>query len=54
MGQYNQGNLNGKREIDVLSQEADGVYLSMQGKNRPKSGKGSKKEMKVAKTYQVW
>src|SRR5690554_5499384 len=47
---YEQGKLKGDREVDVLFQEADGVWLSMQGKDRPK--KGSKKEMKVAINYE--
>lgn len=54
IGEYEKGNLNGKREIDVLFQEADGVWLNMQGKDRPKSGKSRKKEMKIAKTYEGW
>ena len=47
---YEHGKLNGDREVDVLFQEADGVWLSMQGKDRPK--KGRKKEMKVAVNYE--
>ena len=54
INQYNQGNLNGKREVDVLFQEADGIWLNMQGEDRPKSGKRGKKEMKMAKTYEGW
>jgi hypothetical protein len=52
--QYEKGNLSGNREVDVLFQEADGVWLNMQGKDRPKSGKSRKKEMKIAKTYEGW
>ncbi len=51
---YEHGNINGQREIDVLFQEADGVWINMQGKDRPKSGKSSKKEMKIAKFYEGW
>lgn len=47
---YEHGELNGDRKVEVLFQEADGVWLSMQGKDRPK--KGSKKEMKVAINYE--
>lgn len=47
---YEHGELNGDREVDVLFQEADGVWLPMQGKDRPK--KGRKKEMKVAINYE--
>ena len=49
INQYNQGNINGKREVKVLFHEADGVWLYMQGRDRPKSGKSKKKEMKMAK-----
>jgi hypothetical protein len=47
---YEQGRLKGEREVEVLFQEADGVWISMQGKDRPK--KGSKKEMKIAVNYE--
>ncbi|HZJ57583.1 MAG TPA: ISLre2 family transposase, partial [Clostridia bacterium] len=47
---YEQGKLKGDREVDILFQEADGVWLSMQGKDRPK--RGSKREMKVAVNYE--
>jgi len=50
VNKYKQGRLKGEREIDVLFQEADGVWLSMQGKDRPKKGK--KKEMKIAINYE--
>lgn len=50
VNKYEQGKLIGKREIDVLFQEADGAWLSMQGKDRPK--KGRKKEMKIAVNYE--
>jgi hypothetical protein len=50
INKYEQGNLKGDREVEVLFQEADGVWLSMQGKDRPK--KGSKKEMKIAINYE--
>ena len=54
INQYNNGNINGKREVKVLFQEADGVWLNMQGEDRPKSGKSRKKEMKMAKFYEGW
>lgn len=50
VNKYEHGKLNGSREVDVLFQEADGVWLSMQGKDRPK--KGRKKEMKIAVNYE--
>lgn len=42
----------GKKEVPVLFEEADGVYINIQGKDRPKSGK--KLEMKVAVAYEGW
>ncbi len=42
----------GEKEIPVLFEEADGVYINIQGKDRPKSGK--KLEMKVAVAYEGW
>lgn len=50
VNKYERGVLKGEREVDVLFQEADGVWLSMQGKSRPKSGR--KKEMKIAINYE--
>ena len=44
--------LRGEREVPVLFEEADGVYINIQGKDRPKSGK--KLEMKVAVAYEGW
>lgn len=49
---HEHGQLKGNREVDVLFQEADGVWLCMQGKDRPKKGK--RKEMKVAINYEGW
>ena len=51
---YEHGNIYGEREVDVLFQEADGVWINMQGQDRPKSGKSKKKEMKIAKFYEGW
>ena len=42
----------GEKEISVLFEEADGVYINIQGQDRPKSGK--KLEMKVAVAYEGW
>ena len=42
----------GGKEVPVLFEEADGVYINIQGKDRPKSGK--KLEMKVAVAYEGW
>lgn len=42
----------GQKEVPLLFEEADGVYINIQGKDRPKSGK--KLEMKVAVAYEGW
>jgi hypothetical protein len=47
------GLLKGEKEVSVLFQEQDGVWLSMQGKDRPK-GKSKKKELKLAVSYTGW
>lgn len=44
--------LYGQREAPILFEEADGVYINIQGKDRFKSGK--KLEMKVAVAYEGW
>lgn len=49
-----QGKLNGKKEIKVLFQEQDGIWLSIQRKNRPKKSKGKKKELKLGVFYEGW
>lgn len=48
------GKLKGEREVKVLFEEADGIWLSMQGKDKPKRGKSKKKELKLAVTYEGW
>ena len=45
------GRPDGKREIGVLFEEMDGVWLSMQGKGHKRTGK---KEMKVFTMYEGW
>lgn len=50
--QYEDCKLNGEKEVKVLFEEADGVWLYMQGKDRPKKGK--KRELKLAVTYEGW
>lgn len=42
----------GTKEVKILFEEADGVWLNMQGKDRPKEGK--KIELKVAISYEGW
>jgi len=46
------GQITGKKEVDVLFEEADGVYLKLQGKDRKRFGKT--RELKVAVTYEGW
>ena len=50
---HKQGKLNGEKEVPVLFEEADGVYVSMQGKDRKEGSKG-KAEIKVAIAYDGW
>ena len=42
----------GQKQVSLLFEEADGIYINIQGKDRPKSGK--KLEMKVAVVYEGW
>lgn len=46
--------LSGKKEVPVLFEEADGLWLSMQGKSRRKSSKKCKKELKIGVMYEGW
>ncbi|WP_027624509.1 ISLre2 family transposase [Clostridium lundense] len=48
------GQLNGTKEVNVLFQEMDGIWLSIQGKDRPKRRKSKKKELKLGITYEGW
>jgi len=48
---YKSEQLQGDREVKVLFEEADGVYVRMQGKDAKKS---KKKEMKVAMFHEGW
>lgn len=49
---YKNQKVSGKREVKVLFEEADGVYLSMQGKSRDKRKR--KKELKIGIAYEGW
>jgi len=44
--------VSGEVESQVLFEELDGIWLSMQGKDRPK--KGRKRELKIATGYAGW
>ena len=48
-----QGALKGEKEVPILFQEQDGLWLCIQGKDRPK-GKNKKKELKLAVSYTGW
>lgn len=50
---YENHQLAGEREVPVLFEEADGLWLSMQGKSRKGSSKG-KKELKIGVVYEGW
>lgn len=50
---HRQAILTGETEIRVLLEEADGIWISMQGASRPKRGNG-KKELKIGCTYEGW
>lgn len=45
--------LNGNKEVPVLFEEADGIWLSMQGKDRNKIGNG-RRELKIGIAYEGW
>jgi hypothetical protein len=48
------GKLKGSRKVKVLFQEMDGIWLSIQGKDKPKGRKSKKKELKLGVTYEGW
>lgn len=49
-----QGKLKPDREVKVLFQEQDGIWLSMQGKDRHKKSKSKKRELKLGISYEGW
>lgn len=51
--EHKKGHIQGKKEVPVLFEEADGVYVSLQGKDRKKSSRG-KAEVKVGIAYDGW
>lgn len=51
---YNNGQLKGEKQCKVIFQEMDGLWLCMQGNDRPKSGKSRKKEIKLGVIYEGW
>lgn len=50
---YKEGRIQGNEITPVLFEEADGVYINLQGRDRKKNGK-EKAEMKVAIAYEGW
>ncbi len=54
INKYKNGELKGEKGNKVVFQEMDGLWISMQGKDRPKSGKSKKKELKLGITYDGW
>lgn len=50
---YRQGRIRGEKEVPILFEEADGVYINLQGKDR-KGNFGKKAEMKVGIAYEGW
>lgn len=50
---YKKGHLKGEKEVPVLFEEADGVYINLQGKDR-KNGGQDKAEMKIGIAYDGW
>ena len=49
---YDRDAIKGKKEVPVLFEEADGIYIHLQGKDRPKGKKG--REIKVSTAYEGW
>lgn len=47
MAKYIKGELEGEKQIDVLFEEKDGIFLKIQGKQ-------NKQELKLAKVYEGW
>lgn len=49
---YEKNAIEGGKEVPVLFEEADGIFLHLQGKDHPKYGSG--KEIKVSTCYEGW
>lgn len=50
---HKEGHVHGEKEVPVLFEEADGVYISLQGTDRKRGGQ-DKAEMKIAIAYDGW
>lgn len=51
--EHKKGHIQGEKEVPVLFEEADGVYVKLQGKDRKRSSRG-KAEIKVGIAYDGW
>lgn len=51
--EHKKGHIRGKKEVPVLFEEADGVYVKLQGKDRKNSSQ-DKAEIKVGIAYDGW
>lgn len=52
---HENGNLNGEKEVEIIFEEVDGLYISMQGKDRPNGKKSrGKREIKIGVSYEGW
>lgn len=51
--EHKKGHIRGEKEVPVLFEEADGVYVKLQGKDRKRSRQG-KAEVKVGIAYDGW
>ncbi len=51
--EHKKGNIQGEKEVPVLFEEADGIYVNLQGKDR-KRGRQGKGEIKVGIAYDGW
>ena len=50
---HKSGKIHGSKDVPVLFEEADGVYISLQGKDRKRNGQ-DKAEIKVGIAYDGW
>lgn len=51
--EHKKGHIRGEKEVPVLFEEADGVYVKLQGKDR-KEAKQDKAEIKIGLAYDGW
>ena len=53
VAEHKKSHIQGEKEVPVLFEEADGVYVKLQGKDR-KGNRGGKAEIKVGIAYDGW